>query len=262
MSFITIKGVFNPTSGFPDGDSVRFLADEDTLFDQLEGRVEIKPGGEVQLRYEAVDAMEKTAKKPFSSDATARNIELLGGNKNGLPGYILSGQADKNGRPVCFVFVGDSPQADGTPIFLESDLLQQSVNYQLLAEGLLYPMFYETLYQELRDVMTEAVKAARKADKGIWSNDASNKGVTIKPPVNLAELPPIFPKLWRRLETFYRRPSNKNQTVQEFVKSLAGGSDRLFTIPDRKYIKLSTAIEVSGDKLKLKYKPEDMIFRS
>jgi endonuclease YncB( thermonuclease family) len=261
VSFITIKGVFNPTSGYPDGDSVRFLPDDDTLFDRLEGQVEIKSGGEVQLRYEAVDALEKAAKKPFSSDTTARNIELLGGNENGLPGYILSGHADKNGRPVCFVFVGDSPEADGTPIFLDSDLLQQSINYQLLAEGWVYPMFYETLYQELRDVMTEAVKAARKADKGIWSKDVSNKGFTIKPPVNLAELPPIFPKLWRRLETFYRRPSNRNKTVQEFVESLAKGSDRMFTIPDRRYIKLSTAIEVSGDKLKLNYKPEEMVFR-
>jgi hypothetical protein len=50
MPFLTIKGVFNPKSGIPDGDSVRFLADDDSLFDRLEGRVEFKSGGEVQLR--------------------------------------------------------------------------------------------------------------------------------------------------------------------------------------------------------------------
>jgi len=74
MSFVLIKGVFNPKNGIPDGDSVRFLASDDTLFDRLEGRVEIKSGGEVQLRYEGVDAMEKAAKLPFSSDATERKL--------------------------------------------------------------------------------------------------------------------------------------------------------------------------------------------
>jgi hypothetical protein len=44
MSFLIIKGVFNPANGVPDGDSVRFLADDDSLFDQIEGRVEFKSG--------------------------------------------------------------------------------------------------------------------------------------------------------------------------------------------------------------------------
>jgi hypothetical protein len=110
--------------------------------------------------------------------------------------------------------------------------------------------------------MTKAVKVARKDDRGIWKEDASNKGVIIEPPVNLAELPPIFPKLWRRLETFYNRRSNQTKTAKQFLQSLARGDDRLFTIPDRRSIKLSTALEVSGNKLKLRYKPEEMIFRS
>lgn len=261
MSFLIIKGVFNPLNGLPDGDSVRFLANDDTLFDQLDGQVDIKPGGEVQLRYEGVDALEKAALKPFSSDATKRNIELLGGNQNGLVGYVLSSHTDRNGRPVCFVFTGDSSDEDGINVFLDSDLLKQSVNYQLLAEGLLYPMFYETLYKELRDEMTEAVKTARQANKGFWPKDESNEGVTIKPPVDLAKLPPIFPKLWRRLESFYGRPSSKNKTVQEFVEFLGRGSDRLFTISDQRSIRFSTAMEVSKEKLKLSYKPEDMVFR-
>lgn len=261
MPFLIIKGVFNSQSGVPDGDSVRFLADDDTLFDQLEGRVEIKPGGEVQLRYEGIDALEKAALKSLSTVATKRNIELLGGDRNGLPGYILSSHADRNGRPVCFVFTGDAPGADGSETLLDATLLNRSVNYQLLAEGIVYPMFYETLYKELRDEMVEAVQAARQKKQGVWKEDASTKGFLVKPPVNLTKLPPIFPKLWRRLESFYGRPSNKAKTVKQFVASLAQGDDRLFTIPDQRWIKLSTALDANGDQLKLKYKPEDMIFR-
>jgi len=262
MPFLTIKGVFNPKSGIPDGDSVRFLADDDSLFDQLEGRVEFKSEGEVQLRYEGIDALEKAAIKPFSSDATKRNLELLGGEENGLPGYILSSHTDKNGRPVCFVFTGDLTDADGSEIMLEAEALEKSINYQLLVEGMVYPLFYETLYKELRDKMVEAVEVARQEDIGVWKKDLSNKGLIVKPPVNLAKLEPIFPKLWRRLETFYRRSSNKTKTVEQFLESLAQGDDRLFTIPDQRWIKFSTALEVSEDKLKLKYKPEEMIFRS
>jgi endonuclease YncB( thermonuclease family) len=262
MPFLTIKGVFNPKSGIPDGDSVRFLADDDSLFDQLEGRVEFKSEGEVQLRYEGIDALEKAAIKPFSSDATKRNLELLGGEENGLPGYILSSHTDKNGRPVCFVFTGDLTDADGSEIMLEAEALEKSINYQLLVEGIVYPLFYETLYKELRDKMVEAVGVARQEDIGVWKKDLSNKGLIVKPPVNLAKLEPIFPKLWRRLETFYRRSSNKTKTVEKFLESLAQEDDRLFTIPDQRWIKFSTALEVSEDKLKLKYKPEEMIFRS
>ncbi len=261
MSFLLIKGVFNPKSGEPDGDSVRFLANDDTLFDQLEGQVEIKSSGEVQLRYEGIDALEKAAIKPFSSDATQRNIELLGGNENGLPGYILSSRAEKNGRPVCFVFAGDPSAADGTSIFLQSELLRQSINFQLLTEGLVYPLFYETLYKELRDDMVKAVQASRKANEGIWAADVSTKGLSIKPPVDLNKLPPIFPKLWRRLQAFYGRPSNKSKTAQEFINSLKQGTDRVFTISDQRSIKFATALTVVRDQLQLLYKPEDLIFR-
>jgi endonuclease YncB( thermonuclease family) len=262
MPFLTIKGVFNPQSGIPDGDSVRFLADDDSLFDLLEGQVDFRSDGEVQLRYEGIDALERAAIKPFSSDATEQNLQLLGGEENGQPGYILSNQIEQNGRPVCFVFTGDPDDADGSEVILEPEMLQKSVNYQLLAEGFVYPLFYDTLYQELRDRLVEAVETARQEKLGIWTEDSSNQGFTVKPPVNLAKLEPIFPKLWRRLETFYRRPSNQNKTAAQFLESLAQGSDRLFTIPDRRWIKFSTALEVSGDKLKLKYKPEEMIFRS
>lgn len=264
MPFILIQGTFEPTSGIPDGDSVRFRADDDTLFNKLDGRVEFKSEGQVQLRYESVDALEKAAKKPFSSNATKRNIELLGGDKSGLPGYILSGNADGNGRPVCFVFVGKPPKWDNSERGeeLNAEMLRKSINYKLLQEGHVYPMFYETLYKELRDVMVAATEEARAAEAGIWAADRSNKGVEIDTPPNLAELPPIFPKLWRRLETFYQRPSNRKKTLKQFLEALSRGKDRLFTIPDQRSIKLSTALKVEGNKLTMLYRPEEMVFES
>ena len=74
MAFILIKGNFKPLAGLPDGDSVRFKADNLSLFNNLEGRrVEIGTGVEtlntVQLRFEGIDAIEKAATKPLSVQA-------------------------------------------------------------------------------------------------------------------------------------------------------------------------------------------------
>ncbi|MBD2341194.1 thermonuclease family protein [Calothrix sp. FACHB-156] len=264
MPFVLIRGTFDPTSGFPDGDSVRFQAEDDTLFDKLEGRIQFKSGGQVQLRYEGIDALEKAAIQPFSSDATKQNIELLGGKKAGLPGYILSNHSDGNGRPVCFVFTGDPPDWDNTARgeVLQADLLRQSVNYKLLQQGHVYPMFYDSLYKELRDEMVTVTKEARKANRGIWSGDRSTEGFLIDIPPELSELPPIFPKLWRRLQSFYQRRSNRDKGIKTFVRELSKGKDRLFTIPDQRSIKFSSALKVDGNKIRMLYQPEDMVFES
>lgn len=264
MPFVLIRGTFEPTTGEPDGDSVRFQAEDDALFDKLEGRIEFKSGGQVQLRYEGIDALEKAAIRPFSSNATKRNIQLLGGEEPNLPGYILSSHADDNGRPVCFVFTGNPPDWDNTGRGdeLQVDLLRQSVNYRLLQEGHAYAMFYETFYKELRDAMVVATEEARAAERGIWSDDRSTDGFQVDIPPDLLELPPIFPKLWRRLQSFYQRRSNRNKGLEVFNQELSRGKDRLFTLPDQRSIKFSTALKVDGDKLTMLYKPEEMVFES
>ena len=141
-------------------------------------------------------------------------------------------------------------------------MLRESVNYKLLEEGHVYPLFYETLYKELRDEMVAATKRARAVEAKIWSQDLSTEGFEVNIPPNLSALPPIFPKLWRRLESFYQRRSNQDKELKEFIKSLARGKDRLFTIPDQRSIKFSTALKVEGNKLRMLYKPEEMIFES
>ena len=181
-----------------------------------------------------------------------------------MPGYILSSHADGNGRPVCFVFAGEPPRWNnsGRGDELKADLLRKSVNYKLLQEGHVYAMFYETLYKELRDEMVAATEKAQTVRAGIWSADRSTKGFSLSIPPKLSDLPPIFPKLWRRLESFYQRPSNRNKELNEFIESLSRGKDRLFTIPDQRWIKFSTALKVDGNKLTMLYKPEEMVFKS
>ena len=123
-------------------------------------------------------------------------------------------------------------------------------------------MFYETLYKELRDEMVAATEKAQTVRAGIWSADRSTEGFSFDVPPKLSDLPPIFPKLWRRFESFYQRRSNRNKELNEFIESLSRGKDRLFTIPDQRWIKFSTALKVDGNKLTMLYKPEEMVFKS
>jgi hypothetical protein len=48
-------------------------------------------------------------------------------------GYILTRFADKYGRAVSFAYAGASDHDDLGGVFVDEELLQQSVNYQLVA---------------------------------------------------------------------------------------------------------------------------------
>jgi endonuclease YncB( thermonuclease family) len=262
MPFLLIQGVFNPHSGSPDGDSVRFRAQQPQLFRQLKNRIDIKENGEVQLRYEGIDALEKKALTAFARAATQANIQLLGGDQDALPGYILAGYGDANGRPVCFVFTGEPPVPNGNWLQLHATALRQSINYQLLQRGLVYPLFYDSLYQELRRELIAATDHARQQQLGLWPTDRSNQGFDLQRAAQLAELPPIFPKLWRRLEQFYHQHQREHFALLDFKQWLAQGEDRVFTLPDQRCIKFATAISVQPHALKMIYRPEEMLFGS
>jgi len=139
MPFILIKGRFKPKAGIPDGDSVRFLADNLSLWNNLKGKpVKLGTGAKtkdtVQLRFEGIDAIEKGAIKPLSTDAKKNMLDLIGFNKSNSQeptGYVLARMTDdKYGRPVCFVFAGRTGRKDGSEVYLDGPMLRDSVNYQ------------------------------------------------------------------------------------------------------------------------------------
>jgi hypothetical protein len=134
----------------------------------------------ISLRYEGIDALEKDAKEPFASDATNKNLGFLGlsGPTDEAPDYILTNQIGPNGRPISFVFVGKADEDDGDSVFLNVDRLKESVNFHLIEASVVYPLFYDTLFSDLRLALTSAVSAARSLGLRIWSNYKTHTGVT------------------------------------------------------------------------------------
>ena len=166
MSLYLIKGQYAIVHSEPDGDSVHFIAGDPNAFNSLHVTVHLGGSGAAQLRLDAIDALEthytpathgaSTLHQPLelAHAAGARLLDLLGFTDvvrtgetvtsavpDATPGYILTRFADKYGRPVSLAYAGPTDRPDQNLVFTDVGLLRASVNYQLLAEGLVYPTF-------------------------------------------------------------------------------------------------------------------------
>jgi len=151
-----IPGEFVLVGKEPDGDSVRFVADDLDLLDDLHRAFRIKPARtdrSLQLRFEAVDTPEVhygLFAEPMGGVARDAMLRQLGftsvtfGGGTGnvvtsstpdrLRGLIRSKAVDANGRPISYVLTGG--EADdlnhGQWNFVGQNVLQQTVNWFLL----------------------------------------------------------------------------------------------------------------------------------
>ncbi|MCP9464263.1 MAG: hypothetical protein NNA25_05640 [Nitrospira sp.] len=261
MPFTLIKGRFKPLAGIPDGDSVRFLANDLKVWRRLEGKPpEIGRGahnkGTVQLRFEGIDAIEKMAIKPLSTQARDHMLRLIGFDRRTNPepvGYILARMTDDtSGRPIAFVFAGTTSQKDGSVVRLDRAWLRQSVNVKQAKAGFAYPLYYNTLFAAFREEIDKAMAHAKKNQVGYWPLDRTLTGVTITGYKDLAAIAPIWPKLWRRLEEFLRQA----RSLAGFVTFLECRNERVDILPLMEERGLHDLVEVRGDTVRLTERPE------
>lgn len=234
MPFLLINGRFLPHKGNPDGDSVRFRPDNPTLLKQLEGRRPVlTPKGElkgsIQLRFEGIDAIEKQAIKKYSDDAKKKMITFVGGDEEDEPhGYILARMTDDKGcRPIAFVFRDNGNEnKDGEWVRLTPKQLRDSVNYKQALAGYAYPLYYNTLFADLREEFEKAVNVAVKDQRGYWADDSTLTGIKPTDKASLTKVQPIWPKLWRRLYEFYGR----NSSISDFIPWLEKRNERILVM--------------------------------
>ena len=260
MPFLLIKGRFIPQAGIPDGDSVRFRADDRNLWTKLEGTppelgksARIKDT--VQLRFEGIDAIEKGAIEPLATQSLDNMLHLIGYNQNNNPepaGYILTRMTDDDsGRPIAFVFAGKTNLQDGAEVFLDGTVARNSVNVKQAKAGFGYPLYYNTLFASLREEFNKAIADAKREGLGYWSVDQTNSGVTIDSYADLATIPPIWPKLWRRLEEFLRQQDSLNG----FLDFLENRNERVDILSTMEECGLQDLVEVHENKVRLKEDP-------
>lgn len=270
MPFTVIKGTFMPEVGRPDGDSIRFRPHNPEPIFRLRRRGHPpkinEKNGTIQLRYEGIDTLESRANAQFSEAAKRNNLALCGvpDGTGSAEGYILTNQIGPNGRPIAFIFAGTTPLTDGEDVFLNTALIEQSVNFQQLQSGHAYPLFYDTLYDDLREHLTQTVKALRAQPINLWLHDQTSSGVHYHGRTSLALMPPIFPKLWRRLESYSRDSDIADPlTLSEFRSYLQSLRDeRVVILSENRITGFDNIVQITGNQIYLSYPPEDIVIIS
>lgn len=281
MSFKAIKGTFHVVGYSPDGDSIRFKADNPDSWKSLSGgKVKLNKKEHAQLRIEAIDTLEThflTISQPveFAEKATLQLLKLLSiknvvwnekksrvtSADDGTPGFIVSRMAEKYGRPVSFVFDDSVDFTDGQEVYLDKKTAKKSINYKMLSKGLAYPTFYSGMFYDLREQFAKCTVKARQNKKGIWASDTTNTFTTIKNLADITDTYVMLPKLFRRLTT-YLKENTGTFNANEFIASLEKSPEKVLILTNLNFTHFDNllSVEKATGKIKLNVKPEEIVF--
>lgn len=292
MPFLVITGTYHlcgerngkPTGFQPDGDSFQFEPDDPELLKQLDqvGQpFRLTSIGSTQLRFEGIDALElhfggSHQPRPLADDERDYLTGLLAMNpvaykppdevtvqapaaRDGTKGFILTRSLEAHGRPVSFAYAGAPPAPNGSEVTLKPTLLRKSLNYRSLASGHSYPLFYDTLFADLRAVFTKAAVAARTAKKGLWKSDRTTRGTSAKDQADLEEHAVVFPKLFRRLTSYLATGG----ALDGFLPWLKHDEEQVLDLRTGNFTHFDNVVRVTAaGKVKLAQPPETLVFVS
>jgi endonuclease YncB( thermonuclease family) len=270
-----IAGTFHVKGFQPDGDSIRFQANNQANWDFFTWETEAdKNSKKKQLRVEAIDALETHYEgyhqpRAFALAALESLLELIQINSvtyslsltqivdanDGKAGFIASASVDRFGRPVSYVFPKNVALIDGAVVDSASLPVEESINFQLAREGLVYPTFYTTTDRVFAEKIRAVVSRARTTKRGIWSIDRTSD-FTLLDIRTLQEDNLIMPKLFRRLVGFYDNYSDFGK-LEDYMKKQ---KDNLVLWDGAKKKSLADLMTFTGRRLQMKMPVEDILF--
>lgn len=161
---------------------------------------------------------------------------------------------------MAFAFEGAPPRPDGSEVFLDVALLERSLNFRSLAAGHAHPLFYDTLFVDLREALAAAAVAARQGGLGLWQADRSQAGLTVADQAGLERDGVVFPKLFRRLTEFLAQ--QQAEGLSGFVAWVANKREQLLDVPANNFTHFDNVLDVDGDEIRLTRRPEQLVFVS
>jgi len=202
----------------PDGDSMRFVANDMALFEGLPrfSRPSVAGGvASYQLRFQAIDTPELHyggAAQPHGIDSRNGLLQWLGvdpsewdwivapsGFEWETEAAILCDGFEGHGRPIAFV-LREPDGEDGDDVKLTKSLLATTYNHHAVETGLAYLGLYSGgLSFEIQSRLIAAYQQAKAAQLGIWKIDKTSR-FTVN---TLDDIGPeqgslIYPKIFRR----------------------------------------------------------------
>jgi endonuclease YncB( thermonuclease family) len=285
-NFLLIRGSFVIIGKQPDGDSVRFIADDASLFSQLKNnsRIRLSKDNSVQLRFEAIDAPELHylgAAQPMGSESRDALLKLMGfkdpqfrtdgatvtsAGVETVRGAILSNAAEVNGRPISYVLLEKDAKAltDGTRVKLEDATLQKTLNAKQLLNGMAYLTVYSSTPKAHRNFLRDLTLQARASKLGVWARDASvNFKLIGKDSVNERGAL-ILPKLFRRAIS-YLNAKAKNPSlgsIKDWMISTqtSGVPEDDLVKTNLQTVRLSSLLKVTGNQVKFAVDTTELVF--
>ncbi len=270
-----IAGTFHVKGFQPDGDSIRFQANKPENWDFFEWDTPaLKASKKKQLRVESIDALETHYEgyhqpRPFALAALESLLELLNINsvtyslgvtqivdaEDGKAGFIASASTDNFGRPISYVFSKKAKLTDGATMDSATLPIEDSINFQLAREGLVYPTFYTTTDRVFAEKIRAVVARARKTKRGIWSIDKT-PDFTLLDIRALQEDILLMPKLFRRLVGFFDNYSDFGK-LEEYMKKQR---DNLVLWDGTKKKSMADLMKISGRRIQMTTPVEDILF--
>jgi endonuclease YncB( thermonuclease family) len=293
MSYMLLRGSFVirygdlPRQGpQPDGDTVKFRPDNRAMVEALprtSGRPPDINSRGISVRLEAVDALETHFEETHQEldggrkarDELLRRLGFTGveffpddpntvqsADRDEVRGHVLANGIDANGRMIGFVYSGDHPDPDGTEVFVDDALVDESLNAQLLADGLVFPAFYTTLPPSLRKHLAARSTAAREAGLGLWPRVTAypDRAATV-PDLTAAEALVIWPKLFRRLVPYFAAGFPDLDGFDTWLRADPVNRDDAILLLDdpQRPGNLHNVVSASGDRIRLTRLPEEFV---
>lgn len=195
-----------------------------------------------------------------------------------LDGYIVVNDIEKNGRPISWIFPGDTRSKDGCKLDTDDlqGILKESLNYNLLAAGLVYPYFFMTLASKLRQTLIYGVQNAQRQKMGIWNLDKTQDGVKIKNLKQLTEKVLVWPYLFRRIaKNQFKRQMEDYWEAVEKKKRFEADTEELhlnsffkdtnpyvFMVKESDFVRLDQIVTIKKNEFKLNTHPGNIVFLS
>lgn len=273
----------------PDGDTVKFLPDLPALVEELprtSGRPPAINARGISVRLEAIDALETHFSETHQELAGANagrdallahlgftNVSFFAdlpnkvesADQDAVRGHVLSNGIDANGRMLAFVFPGEHAGPDGTDVFVDNALVDQSVNAALLAAGLAYPAFYATLPADLRTHLAASSRDARApgASTGLWPRSTADPdGPATVADLSALEQLVIWPKLFRRLVPYLAAGFTNFDGFDAWLRAdPINRDDELFLLDRLETGNMHDVVHGDGQQIQLTVWPEDFIIR-
>ena len=270
-----VAGTFHVKGFQPDGDSIRFQANKSENWDFFQWETEaLKASKKKQLRVESIDALETHYEgyhqpRPFAIAALESLLELLNIKSvtyslsvtqivdadDGKAGFIASATTDNFGRPVSYLFPKNAKLNDGDVMDSATLPIEDSINFQLAREGLVYPTFYTTTDRIFAEKIRAVVARARKTKRGIWSIDKT-PDFTLLDIRALQEDILLMPKLFRRLVGFFDNYSDFGK-LEEYMKKQR---DNLVLWDGTKKKSMADLMKITGRQIQMTTPVEDILF--